>query len=268
MKKILFIGLGHMGSSLVKGILANNNFKAKIYGYDAFKDLQDKIVNSLDKLTAINSLEEIESEGIDVIVIGTRPDAIDSLCSQLDKLNLKWRTIVSMANAVDIERLESNFKNQKDLTIIRMMPNMNASIRESVTAIAHKDASKEKIDFVVEMFQNCGIVEIIEEVKFGTLTAISGCLPSYVISFFKAITDYAIEKGFEKEQAYRIVETAVIGSIKNCANSGIDLRTMVNQICVPNGSTIEGQKVLDNDGFENIIKKCLKAADKKATSKK
>lgn len=268
MKNILFIGLGHMGSSLVKGILANDTFDAKVYGHDAFKELQDKVVNSLDKLSALNNLEEIVSNNIDVIVIGTRPDAVDSLCSDLDKLDLNGKTIVCMANAVDIERLEANFKNQKDLTIIRMMPNMNASLRESVTAIAYKKADKEKLDFVIEMFKCCGIVEIVEEDKFGTLTAISGCLPSYVISFFKAITDYAVEKGFEKDQAFRIVETAIIGSIKNSANSNVELRTMVDQICVPNGSTIEGQNVLDSEGFEELIKKCLSAAEKKATPNK
>ncbi|WP_339020710.1 pyrroline-5-carboxylate reductase family protein [Spiroplasma endosymbiont of Atherix ibis] len=234
MKNILFIGLGYMGSSLVKWIIANKNFKVKLYGHDAFKELQDKIVNSLDNLTAMDSLEEIESEKIDFIIIGTRPNAIDELCLQLNKLNLKGKTIVSMANAINIEQLEFNFKNQSDLTIIRMMLNMNASLRQSVTAIAHKNAKKEKLNFVVKLFQNCGIVEI----NFGTFIAISGCLPSYVISFFKSITDYAIEKGFKKEQAFRIVETAIIGSIKNCSNSEVDLRTMINQICVPNGSTI------------------------------
>ncbi|AUM62970.1 pyrroline-5-carboxylate reductase family protein [Spiroplasma monobiae] len=268
MKNILFIGLGHMGSSLVKGILSNENFKDNIFGHDAFKELQDKVVNSLDKMNALDSLDEIETKGIEVIVIGTRPDAVDGLCESLDKLDLKGKTIVSMANAVDIKRLESNFKNQKDLTIIRMMPNMNASLNQSVTALAHNNANKDKLKFVVDMFESCGIVEIIDEDKFGTLTAISGCLPSYVFTFFKAITDYAIEKGFEKDQAFRIVETAIIGSIKNGANSQVELREMVEQVCVPNGSTVEGQNVLDNEGFENIIKRCLQSAENKATPSK
>ncbi|QHX36986.1 pyrroline-5-carboxylate reductase [Spiroplasma sp. BIUS-1] len=267
MKKALFIGLGHMGSSLLKGILNNKNFKSEIYGYDAIKETQQKVVGALKGLGSINNLDEIITNNIDVIVIGVRPESVDDICLELNKLDLSNKTIVCMANAVDLKRLENNFKEQENISLVRMMPNMNASVGESVTALAYKKIDSNKLDFIVKMFESCGIVEIIDESNFATLTSISGCLPSYVFSFFKGITDYALEKGFEKEQAFRIVQSAITGSIKSIENSNVDLKTMIDQICVPNGSTIEGQKVLEENGFEDIIKKCLQAAENKATSK-
>lgn len=266
MKKVLFIGLGHMGSSLVKGILKDPKNSLEVYGYDAIKEVQDKAINNIENLKPLYDLNEVESEKIDFIVIGTRPIDVDPLCENLDKLNMNGKTIICMANAVTIDRIQNSFKNNNNVSVIRMMPNMNAAVQKSVTALATKNATEKQLFFVLEIFKLCGIVEIVGEEKFGVLTAISGCSPSYVISFFKGMTDYAISNGFEKEQAFRIIEQAIIGSVVNAEQSKAELRTLIDQICVPNGSTIEGQKVLDNNGFENIIKEALKAAEKKATS--
>ncbi|ASZ08809.1 hypothetical protein CK556_00305 [Mesoplasma chauliocola] len=266
MKKVLFIGLGHMGSSLVKGVLSDKNHLIDVYGFDAIKEVQEKVISDIPELKSLKDLKEIEIRNIDVIVIGTRPIDVDPLCENLDELDLKNKVIVCMANAVTIDRLRNKFKNNKDISLIRMMPNMNASIQMSVTALATQNATKEHLKLVSDLFSLCGIVELVDEEKFGTLTAISGCLPAYSFTFLKGIVDYAVQNGFEKEQAYRIVETAIIGSIKNATNSKIDLRKMIDQICVPNGSTIEGQKVLDENKFEEILKKCLDAANKKATN--
>lgn len=265
MKKVLFIGLGHMGSSLIRGILKNPNPRAEIYGYDAFKDLEIKLVQELPNLKLLKDLSEIDSLKIDVIVIGTRPDAVGALCAELKQIDLTNKTIICMANSVSIAQLSSYFGEVQGLTIIRMMPNMNAALQMSVTAIAHNNQNIEHVDFVVELFKACGIVELIAEEQFGVFTAISGCLPAYVFTFFKGIVDFAQANNFGKAQAFRIVETAIIGSVKNGATSNIDLQTMINNICVPNGSTIEGQKVLEADGFAEILQKCLAAATKKAS---
>ncbi|AAT75401.1 1-pyrroline-5-carboxylate reductase [Mesoplasma florum L1] len=265
MKRVLFIGLGHMGSSLVKGVLKNSNNKIEVFGYDVIKEVQDKAIKNIQGLRPLKDISEIELKKIDYIVIGTRPIDVEPLCKNMDQLNIDGKTIICMANAVTIEDVQNNFVKNKKVSVIRMMPNMNASIQKSVTALATKNASNETMKFVSEMFELCGIVENIDEDKFGTLTAISGCSPSYIISFFKAMTDYAIDKGFEKEQAFRIIEEAIIGSVMNASKSEVELRTMVDQICVPNGSTIEGQKILDNKNFEKIIQEALTAATKKAT---
>ncbi|ATZ21251.1 pyrroline-5-carboxylate reductase family protein [Mesoplasma tabanidae] len=266
MKKVLFIGLGHMGSALIKGILKNSNNNVEIFGYDAIKETQQKAIKNMEGLKSLKKLSEIQDKNIDFIVIGTRPIDVEPLCKEIDELDINKKTIICMANAVTIDNIQNCFINNKDVAVIRMMPNMNASIQKSVTALASKNASIEVMKFVTEMFQLCGLVENVSEDKFGTLTAISGCSPSYVISFFKAMTDYAIKSGFEKEQAFRIIEQVIIGSAMNASKSEVPLRTVVDQICVPNGSTIEGQKILDNKNFEQIVQEALLAADKKATN--
>ncbi|WP_106078783.1 pyrroline-5-carboxylate reductase family protein [Mesoplasma coleopterae] len=266
MKKVLFIGLGHMGSALVKGILKNPNNGIEVFGYDVIKEVQEKALKNINGLNFLNDISDIETKDIDFIVIGTRPIDVEPLCKKIDELNINGKTIICMANAVTIDTVQNCFKQNENVSVIRMMPNMNACIQKSVTALATKNASDEKMNFVRKMFELCGIVENVSEDKFGTLTAISGCSPSYIISFYKAMTDYAIANGFEKEQAFRIIEEAIIGSVINASKSEVTLRTMVDQICVPNGSTIEGQKVLDNKGFENIIKEALTEACKKAVS--
>ncbi|WP_339033989.1 pyrroline-5-carboxylate reductase family protein [Spiroplasma endosymbiont of Cantharis rufa] len=262
MNNILFIGLGHMGSSLFKGVLKNKQIKAKFYGYDTLKDLQDKVIKSVSGANSLNNLEEIVSKNINYIILAVRPIDFDKLCQNLNRLDLTNRTLISMVNAIEIEEIKLKLEMQKNLKIIRIMPNMNASIQKSVTAIAYNSAAKEELDFVIKMFESCGIVELIEEKNFATFTAISGCLPAYVFTFFKAITDYGIENGIEKEKVFRIVEQSIIGSIKNAANSQMELKEMIDSICVPNGSTIEGQKVLYEYKFQEIIKKCLQQAEK------
>ncbi|PPE04895.1 pyrroline-5-carboxylate reductase [Entomoplasma ellychniae] len=264
MEKVLFIGLGHMGASLVKGVLQNNKEDIEVYGFDAIKEVQQKALNEISNLKSISEISDIKKLQINCIVIGVRPIDVKELCEQIDNLNLANITVICMANAVSISDLQKSFQKSKTISIIRMMPNMNASIQKSVTALATNNASADQLEFAKNLFKNCGIVEIIDENKFGTFTAISGCSPSYVISFYKAMTEYATENGFSKEQSFEIIKQTIIGSILNVSDPKLDLRKKIDQICVPGGSTIEGQKILDSEKFEKIVKKALKAADQKA----
>lgn len=264
MKKALFIGLGHMGGALVSGIGKNPKANVELYGYNREIEKAKALARKIPQLQILKELHELESKEIDIIVIGVRPVDFDDLCKTLNKYNLQGKTIISMVNAVNLTEMKNQFKDQKDVSFVRIMPNMNASIQESVTAIAGLDIQPNELKFIKKMFENCGTVVGVSEAKFASFAAIAGCLPAYVFTFYKAVVEYAQSHGFNHKEAMEIVGQAITGSVHNAETSQDTLAKMIEQICVPNGSTIEGQKVLEANDFEGIIKRALKAANDKA----
>ncbi|ATZ16709.1 pyrroline-5-carboxylate reductase [Entomoplasma freundtii] len=264
MKRVLFIGLGHMGGSLVSGIAKKAIPGVELYGFNKDVEQAENLAKKIGNFKILKNLQDLEKAAIDVIVIGVRPIDFNELAEELNQYNLANKTIISMVNALTLDKMDSAFAKQKDLSLIRMMPNMNASIQESVTALTSKNASEAQMNFAKELFQACGFVTEIPESKFATFAAIAGCLPSYVFTFYQAIVQYAEEHGFNHHEAMEIVGAAITGSVHNAEQNTNSLATMIKQICVPNGSTIEGQKVLEANDFDGIIKKALKAANDKA----
>ncbi|QHX36146.1 pyrroline-5-carboxylate reductase [Spiroplasma sp. TIUS-1] len=257
--KILFIGTGHMGSALISGIKSNNNFKEQIF---VFNRTYEKSLDVSKKYNVI-PVKKLEHLNYDIVVLGIRPADFEQLAVDLKKFTLEKQTFVTMINALSIKQASDIFGNNK-LNIVRIMPNMNAAIQQSVTAYSSNKINSEVTKFVIEMFSNCGTVEEIPEDKFPAFTALAGCSPSYIFTFLNGFYKYALKNGFSKDQAYRIMKNTIIGSTEYSTNSDNSFDELINSICVPNGSTIEGQKVLETNNFQDIIIKALEAAKQKS----
>lgn len=257
--KILFIGTGHMGSALISGIKSNKEFKDDIFIFNRTYQTSLEVFKKYN----VTPIEKLEHLNYDVVVLGVRPNGFKELSTELQKFELKNQTFVTMINALSIKETAEMLSNNK-LNVIRIMPNMNAAIKKSVTAYATNNIHPEVTKFVIDMFSNCGSMEKVDEDNFPTFTALAGCSPSYIFTFLNGFYKYATDNGFSKEQAYRIIKDSVIGSVEYSMSSEEPFEKLIESVCVPNGSTIEGQKILEKNNFQDIIIKALEAAKKKS----
>lgn len=261
MEKVLFIGLGNMGSSLVHGILKNNDLHAEIYGYDHTDRSQTKALSENPRLRGLRSLEDINKFNIDTIVLGVRPENTEPLLRQIASLGVAGKTIISMVGNVSLDYLSEFFPHSH---VLRILPNMNAKIQKSITAITTKNAPQEVIDFVDQLFRNSGSTIFIDEDKWSTFSAIAGSAPAFVFLFYHAMIDFALNHGFDIKDAYQIIGDMIVGSVHRAMNSSLDLNTLAEMIATPGGSTAKGMRILEKNHFEEVIELALEATRKKA----
>ena len=89
--------------------------------------------------------------------------------------------------------------------IVRIIPNVNPMIRQSMSALCPGEfVSDEQLATVSNIFEAVGLVEIMAEKDMAIYAAIAGCSPAYTFEYIDAMARAAVKNGLPKAQAVRI----------------------------------------------------------------
>ena len=247
--KILLIGCGKMGSSLLEGIVKSDNFDGMVDVIEPV--IQDSFKEDF-KESKVNFYSDIrENKGAinyDLIIIATKPNIYEEIFNGLkNNLIINDETlIVSILAGIRISKIEEIVGS---IPIIRAMPNIAASVLEGMTAlIGNKKITHEDIlnaDLIFELIGEKMWLK--NEAQMDSFTAISGSGPAYFFFFTECLKNIAIEEGFTEDVSNKISQQIIIGSGKLVKYSGIDPKELRENVTSPNGTTEAGLKVLTND---------------------
>ena len=262
--KILLIGCGKMGSSLLEGIVKSDNFDGMVDVIEPV--IQDSFKEGF-KESKVNFYSDIRENkdaiNYDLIIIATKPNIYEEIFNGLkNNLIINDETlIVSILAGIRISKIEEIVGS---IPIIRAMPNIAASVLEGMTAlIGNKKITHEDIlnaDLIFELIGEKMWLK--NEAQMDSFTAISGSGPAYFFFFTECLKNIAIEEGFTEDEANKISQQIIIGSGKLVKDSGIDPKELRENVTSPNGTTEAGLKVLaDNKmGLLDKLKQAIMEA--------
>ena len=244
--KILLIGCGKMGSSLLEGIVKSDNFDGLV---DVIEPaIQDSSKQDFKK-SKVNFYSDIRENkdtiNYDLIIVATKPNIYEEIFNGLkNNLIINDKTlIVSILAGIRISKIEEIVGS---IPIIRAMPNIAASVLEGMTAlIGNKKITQKDILNVDLIFELIGEkIWLKNEAQMDSFTAISGSGPAYFFFFTECLKNIAIEEGFKEDVSNKISQQIIIGSGKLVKDTGIDPRELRENVTSPNGTTEAGLKVL------------------------
>ncbi|MEA5056650.1 MAG: pyrroline-5-carboxylate reductase [Anaerotignum propionicum] len=257
--KFGFIGAGNMVGAIVKGMtLGEGVFEGKnIY-------LSSKSVASAQTLAmecganACQSSKEVIANS-DVVILGVKPNVLSVLLPELKAdFQEKKPLIVSIAAGKTLEYLADFFP--EETPIVRVMPNINAKIGASTTGLCvNSFVSPPQKHLVKEIFETIGTVAEIEESQFSIFSVIGGASVAFAYLYMDALAHAALKAGMPKKQALQLTAETVLGSAKMVLESGEAPWPLIDQVCSPGGTTIEGVSALQGGGFESVLVKAFDA---------
>ena len=253
-----FIGSGNMAGAIIKGAVKNGINPKDIYTYDLDYSKVSEIANSCG-IIATTSNEQILDE-CEIIVLAVKPHLINGVLENCrDKINTEKHVLVSIAAGTSIEMLES-FADIKNIPVVRIMPNINAMALESMTSICRNSrVNDEKYEYVKDLFSKVGRVMELEENFFGIFGALAGSSPAFSYLFIDSLAKAAHKAGLPKAKALEIAAQTVLGSAAMLLASDKHPWELIDSVCSPGGTTIEGICTLEDNGFQAAIVKCLDA---------
>ncbi|MDL2211566.1 pyrroline-5-carboxylate reductase [Erysipelotrichaceae bacterium OttesenSCG-928-M19] len=260
--KIGFIGVGNMASAIIKGVLSQGSFtKRDIYCYDVNTERLDDFAQE-NMINTVASNEEL-IEQVDLILLAIKPNLFKTVLPSLkDSLQKKQPIIVSIAAGIQLETIEKLVGD--NLAIIRIMPNVNALIKESVSAICYNEKTTQKHLVVAKtIFNAVGKTFMIAEKDFAAFTAIGGCGPAFVFMFIDALATGGLKNGIPKDVATEIAIQTVLGSAKMLQESDKHAAQLIDMVCSPGGSTIAGVASLEENSFKSTMIQALEATIKR-----
>lgn len=258
-----FIGAGNMAGAIIKGMtVGSGSFEGRdIFVYDlnasAAKSLAD-----ICKVNVCSSAEDVIASS-DVLVLAVKPNVLPDVVTQLkNKIIEKSPLVISIAAGKTLEFLEGLIA--KDFPIVRVMPNINAKVGCATSAFCTTETvSDEQKAIVKKLFSTVGAVTELSEKMFSIHSVIGGAAPAFAYLYIDALSRAAVKAGMPKKQALELTAQTVLGSAKMVLESGEHPWELIDQVCSPGGTTIEGVCSLEANGFETALCKAFDAVYEK-----
>ena len=254
-----FIGTGNLANAMIKGVLHAKAVDAKkIYAYD----VDSAKLGFTTQKYGINEASSCEdlAEKCGVILVVIKPADFPALLKQLDAvLQAKDPLIISTAAGNSLEYI-SSFLTYKP-ALVRIMPNINATIGEAMSAYCtNGKPTQEQIEFVEKLCTSFGEVIALEEKYFPMFGVIAGAAPAFAYMFIDELARAGVKIGMNKKLSLQIAAQTVLGSAKYILESGEHPYELIDRVCSPGGTTIEGIAALQEFGFSNAITKAVDRA--------
>jgi len=257
-EKLGFIGSGNMATALVKGLI-----KSGLYHSDQLM-ASDKDEEQLRKISEQFGLKVYASNKDLVgecqnVVLAVKPQSIrevlEGVKGEIKDVNL----IISIAAGIPLKMIQSIL--DREIPLIRVMPNTPALIQKGVSALASgQHATTEHMDIAKTIFEAVGKTVIVPEEMMDAVTALSGSGPGYVFKVMECLVDAGERLGLDKETSLILVMETVLGAAHLASESEKSLSQLREMVTSPGGTTAAALAVFKEKGLESIIHEAVKAA--------
>ena len=260
--KLGFIGCGNMASAIIGGIVEKEIAKGgDINVFDVLPESCDIIKGAYGANVLGSEIEVVKSS--DVVVLAVKPNVLGGVLSKINiALDESDTLLISIAAGKDLAFMRSALSH--DNRIIRVMPNINAKVGAAVSAFTANEAATDGDKALCEkIFSGIGSVMELDEKHFPLFGVIAGCSPAFTYMYIDALARAGVQYGMKKDEALKIAAQAVLGSAEMILKSDAHPYELVDMVCSPGGTTIEGVQSLKADGFEKAVNNAVKKAVQK-----
>lgn len=262
--KIGFIGAGNMASAIIRGLVGSGVRGGDLLVYDVDTAKQVSLFEECG-ICMCGAADEV-IHGSEAVVLAVKPQVFPTLLPQMaSALQESSPLVISIAAGKTIASIEEWIGGE--IPVVRVMPNINAKVSESMSAFCcNVFVTAEDRELVTRIFDAVGETVELAESQFSAYAALAGCSPAYSLLYMDAMAEAGVKYGIPKALSLKIVAQAVLGTARLLQESGEHPRVLVDQVCSPGGTTIEGVIALQKNGFENAVLEAVRASYEKDQS--
>lgn len=262
-KKIAIIGVGKMGETLLNGMIKNNFVKKEnVAGSTAQEEHAQELNKKYGIQTFIDNKEMIS--GKDIIIMAIKPQMMKKVLLEIKEVISEKQLIISIAAATSTQFIEKCL--EKNIPIIRAMPNTPALINEGMTVLCPgKYIDEEHVQMAIDIFGAIGLVEVIhQEELMDVVTALSGSGPAYTYIVIESLTEGGVRMGLPRELAKKLTAQTLLGAAKMVLETGMHPALLKDAVTTPAGVTVDGLMELEDGGIRVALIKAISRATEKS----
>lgn len=262
-KKISIIGTGNMGEALVAGLVGNGSSNPENL---ICSDIRENTLKSINEKygvhTTTNNIEAIEAS--DIVIYAIKPQIMASVLKETASCLDMSKLIISIAAGVPLAAIESRLN--KELRLIRVMPNIATFVKEGATAIAAgKHVLKDDINLAKAIFDSVGKSIFIEEnILMDAITGLSGSGPAYIFIIVDALADAGVKMGLSRKDAQFLSIQTVLGAAKLLKETKEHPGSLKDKVTSPGGTAIAGIHTLEKGGLRTTLINAVEAASNRS----
>ncbi len=257
-KKIGIIGCGNMGEAILSRLSGILEKSVSIMASEFDAKRRDYIKSKYKVIVEINNNDVVKFA--DVIILAVKPKDVERVLKEVVCCPAsREKLLISIAAGVTTKYIEDIVG--KDVPVIRIMPNMAATIGESISSISSGSAVRpEDMELAKEIFLTIGDVVEVDEKLVDAVTAVSGSGPAYFFYMMEALIEAGCVAGLKEDVARSLVLKTALGSAKLLETLKEDPAVLRSRVTSKGGTTEAAIKVFESKKFKNIIKDAVVAA--------
>lgn len=260
-----FVGAGNMAGAIVRGMVAAGVADEDILVTSAHSSAQ--------QLAAATGVQHVADAAAlaarsDVLVLAVKPHIVGHVLPDLSQAVAHHAPlVVSIAAGLTCRHLETMLP--EGTHVVRAMPNMAASVRQSMTALAAgTHATEEDLAAARTLMGYVGRVVDLPEKDFSAFIGLAGSSPAFVFAFIDALARAGVLGGIPKAAAVDIVTQAVAGSAatvqveaakRAAGQAGRTPADLIDAVCSPGGTTVAGIVAMEAAGFSTSVIEAFRA---------
>jgi len=260
--KLAIIGAGNIGIAIAQGLTESGIYKTNEIiltrrNPEHIAELGKKgFTITSDNISAVNNSQ--------IIIIAVEPQQVNPVLAEISSAILADKhLLISVITGVSIKQIQE--KLNKEVDVIRAMPNTAIAIRQSMTCLATGSSRSESIEKATNIFNTVGKSIIIDEELMGSATALAACGLAFFMRAVRAASQGGIEIGFHSDKALFIAAQTAKGAASLLLEKGQHPEFEIDKVTTPRGVTISGLNQMEHDGFSSaMIKGIVTSAEKAA----
>jgi len=258
-EKFGFIGTGNMASALIRGLLDASITKSlNLISSDRDKEK----LRAMEKERSIKTTTDNKRvvEFADIIFVCVKPDIIKPVLQEIKNIITRKKLVISIVAGIKLKTLETI-----DARIVRVMPNTPCFVQETAAGFAMgKNTTVKDKKTVEQIFNSIGTAFALDEELLDVVTGLSGSGPGFFALVIDALAKGAEEQGLDRKTALKLAAQTALGTGKLLLKSGMQPEELIKIVSSPQGTTVEGFKVLNNSNIVEVLKKTVAAATRRS----
>ncbi len=263
---LLLLGAGTMGGALLRAWLEA----------DLLDGPRSAVIdpNASDKIISLCASHDLplnpeQDQPYDICVLAFKPQQMASILPGLGWPDIGKTLFVSVAAGTSLAAMAMHLKSAfpTPARIIRVMPNLPASIGQGASVMIANDAANAGDKGAAETLMAASGVAlwVDSEEALDSAMTISACGPAYLFLLAEALAEAGEDLGLAPDLSKTLAIEMLAGSANLLRQSGQMPRNLREAVTSPGGTTAAALEVLDAEaGLRALIKKALKAARDRA----
>ncbi|MFF2286395.1 pyrroline-5-carboxylate reductase [Peribacillus butanolivorans] len=259
MKKIAFIGAGSMAEAIISGLVTQQVIDSEnIFVTNKSNDERFDYLKKQYGVTATRSLQQLLQDA-NLVVLAVKPKDILETMQSIKEYIHEEMLFISVVAGVHTTSLEGIA--DKQVSIVRAMPNTSAAVGRSATALAANSHTDEvQLQTAITLFETVGSVSIVEETQLDAVTGLSGSGPAYIYYLVEALEKSAESIGLDSETAKQLILQTLIGAAEMLQKSPKTPAVLRKEVTSPGGTTEAGLKALQAHQVQEAFIACVEEA--------
>lgn len=257
-----FIGAGQMARALAGGFVRNKIVTpAQIIAADVVPAATDSFCQLLSDgqqhARRADSNAQVVSDS-DIVFLAIKPQNVAEVFSQLQHADCADKLFISIVAGLTCKRLATGLGTDR---LVRVMPNTPCLVGCGMSVFArYTEATDDDARIVTSLLASVGQVLELEETHLDAVTGLSGSGPAFVYQVIQAMAEGGRQAHLDPQVALRLAAQTVLGAATMVTRTGESPEVLTERVASPNGTTVAGLAVLEQEKLRETISAAVVAA--------